>query len=117
MPVQFGTLVVSASYDKDTRVLTVVGEAFGINQYAGISNIEVSPSGAGVWAAVSTIVSWADELVVGLFATDLAVGTYDVRVTSSDGEISPISTGAFVVHEAFVVPGAAKILFFFQRSK
>jgi len=111
MPVQFGTLVVSASYDKDTRVLTVVGEAFGINQYAGISNIEVSPSGAGVWTSVDTIVSWADELVTGSFTADLAGGAYDIRVTSSDGEVSSIATGAFAV------PGAAKILFFFQRSK
>lgn len=91
MPVIFGTNVTAATYVGNT--LTVDGEAFAANQYVGVSAIETAPAGTGVWTA-ATITSWADTQVIGTIT--LTAGTYDVRVTSSDGEQDTLA-GAFVV--------------------
>ena len=96
MPIIFGTEITDISYDEETGVLTVTGEAFGINEYAGISNIETSPTGAGSWTAVDSIDSWSDTEAVGTYSTPLASGIYDVRITSSDGE-TYVSTGGIFI--------------------
>jgi len=96
MPIVFGTEILSATYDASTDKLTVTGKAFGLNEYP-VSDIEVSLTGAGAWSSVDTIDSWSDDEVIGSFSSALSGGTYDVRVTSSDGEVSPVSTGAFTI--------------------
>lgn len=87
MPALFGTTIDSVTYEKSTRAVTCAGHAFGINEYSGTSNIEIRKnSDTGSWTSVSSISSWGDETVVGILATDPAVGNWDIRVTSSDGE-------------------------------
>lgn len=95
MPLIFGTTVSSASYLSNQ--ITANGEAFADTVYAGISNIEVSLTGLSAWTAVDTIDSWSDTQVIGSFLSSLLPGTYDVRVTSSDGEVSNTLVGGFVI--------------------
>lgn len=89
MPVISDLSISSVTYVGQT--LTCTGVAFGINQYA-VSNIETSPTGAGIWTAVSSIDSWGDSQAVG--TTVLGNGIFDVRITNSDNE-QVISIGAF----------------------
>lgn len=115
MPVIFGTSISAATYDEALKRVTVTGEAFADTQYAGVSNIEVSLTGANSWSSVNSIVSWGDTQAVGSFNSSLAAGTYDVRITSSDGEQATI-VGAFVASGG----GATnfdKLFFFFERQK
>lgn len=105
MGLVFGTTILTATYDKVTQNIVVSGYAFADTQYAGISNIEVSKTGLGVWIPVSTISSWADTSANGVYVTKLASGRYDARVTSSDGEISNILANAFKVGGETVLSG------------
>jgi hypothetical protein len=107
MPVKFGVLITSVNYNRETRVLTVDGEAFGINLYPACQ-IGYKQSGTGVWN-FATITSWSDTQVVGSLPV-IAGGWYDVRITSADNEYSNESLNAFQN------PSAA-LFFFFQRSK
>jgi len=93
MPIIFGTRILTATYNEDTLQIALTGQAFGINEYAGTSNIEVSLTGAGVWIAVASIDTWGDEAATGTLAAALGTAVYDVRVTSSDGE-EYVLTGA-----------------------
>jgi len=93
MPIVFGTTVLSATFAKATRRLTVVGQAFAENQYAG--SLYVRKTGTtGAWIEASSIVSWADELVVGVIPEGIGGGSFDVRILSGDSE-EGILTRAF----------------------
>jgi hypothetical protein len=83
MPWDFAFVIASASYSKPTKQITCVWDHAGAFQYA-VSNIEVSPAGAGVWVSVASIDSWSDDAGSGTFLVGLAPGNYDVRGTSSD---------------------------------
>lgn len=95
MPIEFGTLVTDVSFDNETGVLICTGEAFG-EALDPACNIEYSVHGSGVWVSVDSIDAWADTECTGTVSgIPLAGGSYDVRVTSSDGEKSSVFNNAF----------------------
>lgn len=110
MPVIFGTLVTAVVYDDTALTIAITGEAFGINEYAGTSNIEYKLSSDVGWSDVLSIDSWSDTQVVGSIAGKLLGGVYDVRVTSSDGEVS----AAF---ESAITIASGGLFFFFGDGK
>ena len=95
MPAIFGTTITSVDFSLDTGVLLIAGEAFGINQYP-VSAVEYRRNG-GAWTAVTSIESWSDTAVTATIAGVLLDGDYDVRLTSSDGEVSNTVDGAWAV--------------------
>lgn len=95
MSLIFQTTITSASYDIPLKQVTVNGQAFADTYYLNVSKIEASLTGQGVWTTVSVYDSWTDTQVIGTFASPLAGGVFDLRVTSSDGEVATLS-------EAFV---------------
>jgi hypothetical protein len=112
MPAQFGTLILTVSYDQATYTISCTGEAFGINQYAGVSNIEVSASGSGTWTSVAAITIWGDEAVAGTLASDLSSGNYDVRVTSSDAEQDTYENAIIIpAGDNMIIDNISQILF------
>ena len=96
MPVVFGTLITAVTYNEPLG-LVIDGQAFADTQYPGVSNIEIALTGSGLWSSVPVIVSWSDIQIQATLGGIPAAGDYDVRVTSSDGEVSPISIAAFNV--------------------
>lgn len=113
MPVIFGTSVSAATYDSASGNVTADGEAFADTEYSGVSKIEVSPAGENSWSAANSIVSWSDTQVIGKYTSGLSAGTYDVRVTSSDGEVATLS-------DAFIVSASTAngdLFFFYKGSK
>ena len=90
MPIIFGTTILSVTYTPPLT-LTITGQAFAENYYAGVSLVEWSYSGLGVWTAVAAYPTWSDTLIVATLAAPLASGVFDVRVTSSDGEQATLS--------------------------
>ncbi len=99
MPVIFGMTLLTAAYNAGTNALSVTGKAFADTVYPGISKLEVSSDGA-LWQATDTIDTWGDEAAAGTFAAPLGAGTYSVRVTSSDGELSNALSDVFTVAES-----------------
>lgn len=95
MPLIFGTNILTVSYDDNTEVVSLTGEAFAENRYAPVGKIEVSITGSGIWVAASAYGAWSDTAVSGTFL-GLAAGTYDVRITSGDGEQDSLAAG-FVI--------------------
>lgn len=95
MPIIFGTLITAVTYNSPVG-LVVDGEAFADTEYPGVSKVEISLTGAGVWSAAPVIVSWSDTQVQATLGSTPSPGTYDVRITSSDGEQN-IFSNAFTV--------------------
>ena len=94
MPILFGTVVYSATYNSNSLEIACSGLAFG-EEIDPISNIEVSVHGLNSWVGVVPPPTfWSDTLVKGNTVSILSSGVYDVRVTSSDGEAAYLS-GAF----------------------
>ena len=112
MPVLFGTKILTVTYTAATKKLSVTGKAFGINQYAS-SNIGVRLNGSPDITYVASIDSWADEHVTGTLAAELAAGSWDIIVVSSDGE-QAVSLNAVTVSPA---SSTGEIFFQFQNSK
>ena len=90
MPILFGTSITSVSYNTLTYQITVNGHAFAQNKYVGLSDIQASIAGANIWVSVASIDVWGDTQVLGTFASPLS-GAYDIRVSSSDGEVATLS--------------------------
>lgn len=109
MPSIFGTTITAVSYDPNLKQITIDGQAFAINQYVGVSDIQVSLTGLGIWSSVNTIDFWSDTQVIGSFTTALGSGSYDVRLISSDNEISNVLSNAFTIT-------AGGIFFFFDED-
>jgi hypothetical protein len=84
--------VTSATYSSATKILNVVGIAFAENQYSGI--VEVSTNGS-TWKTPITYQLWSDSLIICSFAPSLSAGTYRIRVTNGDNEVSAILLSAF----------------------
>ena len=91
MPSQLGTKILSVTYNKATLTIALTGEAFAENEYPGISAIDVSVVGSGIWMAAAVSV-WSDTAAQGIFANKLIPGkSYYIRITSSDGEQDTIT--------------------------
>lgn len=98
MPVIFGTTILTITFNGTTGKLVLTGQAFGINQYAGVSDIQYRRQGDAAWSSVNSVDLWGDEMAEGtITALPLAGGNYDVRVVSSDGEVSDTYVSAFVI--------------------
>jgi len=109
MPIEFITTVLSASFAKATRRLTVTGQAFAENQYTG--NLYVRKTGTvGAWIAADSIVSWADELVVGVLPAGIGGGRFDTRILSGDEEED-------ILISAFSISAGGAFFFFDEDGK
>jgi hypothetical protein len=97
MPFLFGTKIVSVLFNNSTGIITVTGEAFG-ESIDPICNIEYSVRGTGIWNSVASINLWTDTMAIGAIGSiPLEFGNYDVRITSSDGEVSPVMENAIKI--------------------
>ena len=94
MPIISDLEVTGADYDSGLQQITVSGVAFAESQYDG--KIEVSADGS-TWVEPDTYDSWGDSEITATFTAALDAGTYQVRVTNGDNELSAVLMSAFVI--------------------
>lgn len=109
MPVVSDLSITSATYNRATGALDLVGVAFGENQDA-VSAVWYKHHSSAAWLGVTSIDSYADSAIAATIPANLAGGRYDVRVRNSDNETTDLD-------EAFKIPTAGAFFFFNQDDK
>jgi len=84
MPGSFADISLdTAVYNSTTLHVVCTGLQFGENQYPE-SSITLSDDGGATWTIPTTILTWANDAATGLLAAILPLGTYSVRLVTSD---------------------------------
>lgn len=109
MPIVSDLSITSATYNRTTGALAIVGVAFGENQYA-VSAVKYKKHVDAAWLDASSIGTWADSAIAAVLPANMSGGRYDVRVTNSDNETTTLD-------EAFKIPIAGCFFFFNEGDK